>query len=249
MSTSTIQHSTTDFHRSMARFIKLVHLPQLLRRANIHKTRGVHVTDLFEWALSTIFARYLFERADADPRFATKTVRNCLNDARTNWQRLVLLVALRMINYVAHFPEAHRAQALILDDSLFKREFSKRTELLARVFDHDHQRYYRGFRALTLGWSDENTFLPLSFALMSSAHAQNRLVGTTHDCDGRTLAGKRRNQAQRKMNEVALELVDDALAAGTKAKYVLFDSWFTSPKMFVALLKRGLFGVGMLKRT
>lgn len=83
---------------------------------------------------------------------------------------------------------------------------------------------------------------------MSSVHAQNRL-GAARDCDGRTLAGKRRNQAQRKMNEVALELVDDALAAGTRAKYVLFDSWFTSPKMFAALLKRGLFGVGMLKRT
>lgn len=131
MSMSTIQHSTAAFHRSMARFIRLVHLPQLLRRANIHKTRGVHVTDLFEWALSTIFARYSFERADADPRFTTKTVRNCLNDPRTNWQRLVLLVAVSLINYVAHFAESHRAQVLILDDSLFKQEFSKHTELLS----------------------------------------------------------------------------------------------------------------------
>lgn len=248
MSMSTIQHSATDYHRSMRHFTKLVQLSQLLHRANIHKPRGPRVTELFEWVVGTIFSRYSFERADPDPSFTTKTVRNCLNDARTNWQRLVLMVAMQLINYVAHFAQAHRAQALILDDSLFKREFSKHTELLARVFDHDHQCYYKGFRALTLGWSDGNTFLPLNFALMSSIKAKNRL-GAARDCDGRTLAAKRRTQAQRKMSDVALELVDDALHAGTKAKYVLFDSWFTSPKMFAALLKRGLFGVGMLKRT
>lgn len=248
MSMSTIQHSATDFHRSMRHFSQLVRLPQLLHQANIRKTRGVRIITLFEWALGTIFARYSFERAETDPHFCTKTVRNCLNDAHTNWQRLVQLVALRLINYVSHFAEAHRAQALILDDSLFKREFSKHTELLARVFDHDHQCYYRGFRALTLGWSDGNTFMPLSFALMSSANSQNRL-GTVRPCDGRTLAAKRRHQAQRKMNDVALDLIDEAVKAGTKAKYVLFDSWFTSPHMFAALLNRGLFGVGMLKRT
>ncbi|MDB7660563.1 transposase [Lacticaseibacillus rhamnosus] len=245
---STIQHSANDFHRSMKHFSKLVQLSHLLRRANIHKTRGVHVTDLFEWALGTIFARYSFERANPDPRFSTKTVRNCLNDARTNWQRLVLMVAIHLINYVAHFADSRRTQALIIDDSLFKREFSKRTELLSRVFDHDHGCYYKGFRALTLGWSDGNTFMPLNFALMSSSHAKNR-ISTSRVCDGRTLAARRRAQAQRKMNEVALDLVDDAIQAGTKAKFVLFDSWFTSPKMFAALLKRGLFGVGMLKRS
>ena len=130
MSMSTIQHSATDYHRSMRHFTKLVQLSQLLHRANIHKTRGPRVTELFEWVVGTIFSRYSFERADPDPSFTTKTVRNCLNDARTNWQRLVLMVAMQLINYVAHFAQAHRAQALILDDSLFKREFSKHTELL-----------------------------------------------------------------------------------------------------------------------
>ncbi len=53
------------------------------------------------------------------------------------------------------------------------REFSKKTELLARVFDHDKQCYLKGFRALTIGWSDGNTFLPVNFALMSSSKTSN----------------------------------------------------------------------------
>lgn len=74
MSMSTIQHSATDFHRSMRHFSQLVRLPQLLHQANIRKTRGVRIITLFEWALGTIFARYSFERAEADPHFCTKTI-------------------------------------------------------------------------------------------------------------------------------------------------------------------------------
>lgn len=133
---------------------------------------------------------------------------------------------------------------MIVDDSLFKREFSKKTELLSRVFDHDNQCYFKGFRTLTVGWSDGNTFLPVNFALMSSRKQLNRLDRFKH-LDGRSLAAKRRSQAQRKMNDVALELIDVAINAGIKAKYVLFDT----PRMFFELLQRGRFGIGMLKRT
>ncbi|WP_445928188.1 transposase [Levilactobacillus sp. HBUAS70063] len=51
------------------------------------------------------------------------------------------------------------------------------------------------------------------------------------------------------MNDVALELVDSALDAGIKAHYVLFDSWYTSPHMFAELLKRGRYGIGVLKKS
>lgn len=50
------------------------------------------------------------------------------------------------------------------------------------------------------------------------------------------------------MTDVALELVDDAIKSGIKAKYVLFDSWYASPLMFAALLKRHCHGIGMLKK-
>jgi hypothetical protein len=137
---------------------------------------------------------------------------------------------------------------LFIDDSLFKREFSKKTELLSKVFDHDHERYYTGFRALTLCWSDGNTFLPLNFALMASSKAEKQ-IGPQTRCDDRSLAAKRRHQAHRKMNLVVLELVDQAIKAGIKTQYALFDSWFAYPKMFHKLLKRGINGIGMIKQT
>ena len=63
------------------------------------------------------------------------------------------------------------------------------------------------------------------------------------------MAYQRRSQAKRKTNEVALELVDSIMKSGLKAKYVLFDNWYSSPSMFSELLKQGLFGIGMLKKV
>jgi len=248
MSMTILQHSNTSVHHSFHKFSKLVHLSDILRSANIRKTKGVRITSLLEWLIAAVFNRYSIFRANKSKLFTTKTVRNCLNNPHTNWQRLVQLLAINLISYVEHFTDSRRRQALIIDDSLFKREFSKNTELLARVFDHDKQKFFKGFRTLTVGWSDGNTFLPINFALMSSSKKKNQL-GIFKQFDKRSLAYKRRDQAKRKMNDVALELVDSAVKSGIKAKYVLFDSWYSSPHMFSELLKRGLFAVGMLKKT
>lgn len=82
---STIQHHTTNIHHSFRHFSKLVHLSVALRRANISKSRGVRTELLFEWLLTTIFNRYSIFRAEKATNFSKCTVRNCLNNAHTNW--------------------------------------------------------------------------------------------------------------------------------------------------------------------
>lgn len=158
-------------------------------------------------------------------------------------------VTQRVTAYLAPFIDSRRRLAFVLDDTLYPREYSTKTELLARAFDHDNHRYLRGFRALTLGWSDGDTFLPVDFALISSKDAKQRLGTPASSMDQRAISGQRRAQAQRQMNDVAVELLRQALANGVKAHYVLFDSWFSSPKMFWALRQLGLDGLGMIKRS
>ena len=67
--------------------------------------------------------------------------------------------------------------------------------------------------------------------------------------DQRSIAGRRRTQAQRPMNVVTVELLKQAVALGIPAEYVLFDSWFSLPKIFWQLKQLGLDSVGMLKQT
>lgn len=84
------------------------------------------------------------------------------------------------------------------------------------------------------------------FALMSNKGPKN-ILGPCHNLDCRSLAGSRRYQAQAKMNQVAVELVFQALKHNIPAQYVLFDSWYSSPQMFDQIKQLDLDGTGMLK--
>lgn len=130
-----------------------------------------------------------------------------------------------------------RKDVFIIDDRLFDRSRSKKTEFLANVFDHCSMKYKKGFRMLTLGWSDGNSFVPVNYCLLSTAEDKN-LLCRAKKFDGRSIAGKRRSQSRRKATDVMLELIASAQAAGLSARYVLFDSWFFSPKALISLKEK-----------
>ncbi|MCI6125327.1 hypothetical protein [Enterocloster clostridioformis] len=74
---------------------------------------------------------------------------------KTNWQRFTALLSSRIINvFMKPLTDEKRKDVFIIDDSLFDRSHSKKAELLAKVFDHYSMKFKKGFRLLTLGWSD-----------------------------------------------------------------------------------------------
>ena len=242
------KNTENELHNIVHQFTSLIGLSKLTKLVNYRRNSEISLMKVIEWLLMTKFLGRSLYRAHETPNFTSRTVRNNLNDGRINWQRLICQVGSHLIKHLRPFIDRRRRLALIIDDTLFSREYATQTELLARVFDHDKQLYIKGYRALTLGWSDANTFLPINFALMSSKKPQNVLGKSAKTTDQRTIAGRRRRQAQQKMNLVSLQLVKQALANGVLADYVLFDSWYSSPKMFYELTKLGLNGVGMLKK-
>ena len=74
------------------------------------------------------------------------------------------------------------ANVLIIDDSMFERNRSKKVELLAKVYDHAKHKYRFRFRMLTLGWSDGSTFLPVNSILLSTENKKRRGKSTIFSC-------------------------------------------------------------------
>lgn len=170
-----------------------------------------------------------------DGSFCKNTVYRFLNNAKINWFRFTTLLSSRIINdFMQPLTGENRKDVFVIDDSLFDRSRSKKTELLAKVFDHCSMKYKNGYRMLTLGWSDGNSFVPINHCLMSAADDKNLLCKAA-DFDGRSLAGKRRRQSRRKATDVMIDLLKAARSSGISAKYVLFDSWFSSPKTITVL--------------
>lgn len=183
------------------------------------------------------------------PSFAKDTAYRFMKMAQINWIRFTTILSGRIIkDAVVPLNSENRANVLILDDSMFERNRSKKVELLAKVFDHAKHCYKFGFRMLTLGWSDGSTFLPINSILLSTDNQKNRMNEAT-ELDKRTIGYKRRELAQKKGTLAMLELLKQAKAADIPAKYVLFDSWFSSPSSLHAVKEIGYDVIGMVKKT
>ncbi len=245
--------SDTEIFDCIQRFFSRYRVGKLLSRCNGTKEKGVPASSLLRYKLGNIFSQgsmYMQQKTGTfKETFSKNTFYRFLNSTKTNWLRFTSLLASQIINQdLGKLTDETRVNTFIIDDSLFSRSSCKKTELGSRVFDHTDMRYKKGYRLLTLGWSDGCTFLPINSCLAASSKASN-LIGPVKTFDKRTIAGKRRILAQKKTTEGMLTLLDTAISAGISADYVLFDSWFSNPAQILAIKERGLDTIAMIKKS
>ena len=217
------------------------------------KEKGVSPVSLLRYKLSNIFvgrSMYMQQRTGSfTEQFSKNTFYRFLNSVKTNWLRFTSLLAADIVNHdIRDLTDQERKNVFIIDDSLFNRTSCKKTELGSKVFDHTDMHFKKGFRMLTLSWSDGNTLIPVNSCLLAFAKDAN-IIGPVRGFDSRTLAGKRRKLAQTKAPEAMMTLLDTALSAGLNANYVLFDSWFSNPAQVTAIHAKGMEVIAMIKKS
>jgi hypothetical protein len=236
----------------ISKFFKQYNIGNLLKRSNFGKNKGFSCLHLFRFVFMLVFTGKnlyrILHTGDNQELPSKNSVYRFLNSTSYNWRKFLNSLSSMIIkDSVSILTSVERVKVLIFDDSLFSRNRSKAVELLARVFDHTENRYMRGFRLLTLGWSDGNTFLPLSFSLLSSENEKNRLNGINTSIDKRTNGYKLRRESMKKTTEAMFDLLDQLAPYGVPAQYLLFDSWYAYPKVILGVLERNLNVVCMLK--
>lgn len=223
----------------------------LLHRCGIRKRNGHSVRSLIKTIFTLPFVGQNFFRGivlnDA-LAFGKDAAYELLKGSTYNWRRLLLSLARRLFCQFDRLIDDERDCVLILDDSPYERSRSKAVEFLSRVWDHSEKRFIKGFRMLTLCWSDGASCLPVDFFLLSSSNAAKRLCGERKHLDKRCCAYQRRQEAVEKATSHLEVMVRRALSAGIKAKYLLMDSWFTMPTT-VTKLAAHLPVIGMVKKT
>ena len=239
--------------KSIKRFFTRFHISSALKASNAYKKKGIPVVEVFQYLFLLIFVNrsmYMSLITGRNtPGFAKDTVYRFMKMIQINWMRFTTLLASRIIRgAIAPLDSKDRANVLIIDDSMFERNRSKKVELLAKVYDHANHRFRFGFRMLTLGWSDGSTFLPINSILLSSENQKNRVNEATK-VDKRTAGHKRRVLSMQKGTQAMLELLKSAKKSGIPAKHVLFDSWFSSPSTLHAVKSVGYDVIGMVKKT
>ena len=186
-------------------FFKTFEVEKLLHRCNAAKQKGFTVIEIFRYLLCLMFSD-----------------RSMYMQMKTN-------------RYTEDFSKntVHR----FLDNG--KINWEKFTNMLSECIVNSFMRPLTSDARedvfmLTLGWSDGNSFVPISHRLMSSGNDKN-VIGVVEDYDKRSLSYKRRYQARQKATDVMIDMVKQAQKCGHYAKYVLFDTWFSCPCIVAAL--------------
>ena len=224
-----------------------------LRKAGITKKFGFTTSYLFQLVFCLIFHHKswftLLNSKKGDRYPAKDSVYRFMNHSKFAWRRFLTDLSAHAIQKVDQLTDTTRPKVFIIDDSMFDRNRSKKVELLARCMDHSSltKRFYKGFRMLTLGWSDGFSFMPLDFTLLSSKKAQ--INGISENIDKRSSGYKRRVEALESAPAVIPSMLERALQAGVSADYVLMDTWFTQQPLIQSIAELGLDVIGMVKAT
>lgn len=210
----------------------------ILNRSGIRKFKGTSPLAIFEAIFMLAFYGQNFYRGivlNENLGFQKDVAYELLENPRYNWRLFLLRLVVKIINVIELLTSKEREKVLVADDSDYDRARSKKVELLARIFDHNTGKYLKGFKLLTLGWTDGATFLPLDFVLRSSAKVANRIQGIIKDLDKRTCGYKRRQEAMTKSTDLLEVMVKRIMALGIKADYLLMDSWFCFASLIAKL--------------
>ena len=255
MNKSITQDNQNDkqISKSIRKFFIRFHLSSALKAANAYKKKGTPASEIFQYLFLLVFSnRSMYMNlltGRNTPDFAKDTVYRFIKMIQINWIRFTTILSSRIIKEaIVPLNSKDRANVLIIDDSIFERNRSKKVELLAKVYDHAKHSYKFGFRMLALGWSDGSTFLPVNSILLSTENKKYR-INEAKSVDKRSVGYKRRCLSLEKGTHAMLELLKHAKKADIPANYVLFDSWFSSPSSIHSVKEIGYDVIGMVKKT
>jgi hypothetical protein len=220
----------------LGKAVKTLNLSTYLRCCGAAKTKGYPLVHLFYAMLLLPFLNKTFTalwrhffflehlRARKD------TYYRALKYQGIHWRALISRLCLKAIASVEPVPL--REKLLIADDTINPKR-GKRIELTSYVRDHTHGRTVLGMSHLVLSYFDGKSLFPLDFSIHTSSKRPKESFSKA--MDGRTVASKRRKEAFRKKTDLLIEMVQRAWNHGVDACFVLFDSWFASPKLIRAV--------------
>ena len=250
-------HAEKSTINSVSKFYDHYKLGAALKRAGAYKKKGVLVATIVTYLISLVYTgKSMFEdMRSANPLakgFSKDTVYRFLNQTYVNWQTFLLTVASTVVADIDKLTSNDRRSAFVIDETIFKALYAKKTELVSLVHDSSEKgksKYKWGFRMLTLGWTDGVSFIPLSFRHLASSEEKLQRRKCNPNLDKRSRAYRIRKEAVSKATDVLLLHLKAAITAGITAKYVLFDSWFAYPATIIKIRSLKLHVTARVKDT
>jgi hypothetical protein len=229
-------------------FSRFVSLPLALFRFCRAKSQGFDILNIFQTLFFLVFQERnlwrLSVKSDSPLTFGRDTAYRFLNSPWHNWRRFLYFIATKTVIFLRTLTSDSKRKVFVADDSSYDKSRSHKLELLSKLYDHAEKHYYRGYRFLTLAFTDGISLIPIDFSLLGS---QKVLYPADKDIDKRSQGWKRRLEATTQAPTVLLNMIDSSRSVISEWSYILADSWFSNPSFIRELRKRRLHFTGRLK--
>jgi hypothetical protein len=247
------EHAEKSTIGSVTNFCNQYQVGPALKRAGAYKQKGVSVIAIILYLISLVYTgKTMFEdMRSPNPfakGFAKDTVYRFLNQTCVNWQVFLLSIAAKVVAEIDRLTSNDRLSAFIIDDTIFKALYAKKTELVSLVHDNSEKgknKYKWGFRMLTLCWTDGVSLIPLAFRHLASSKKELIRCGSKPGLDKRSCAYRIRKEALSKSTDIVIALLKAAIKAGIRAKHLLFDAGLAHP---ITIIKTNALGFHVTTR-
>ena len=227
-------------------------MKSMLLRCGFKKRSGASPVNLLIAAISTVLCGYsnIYEMFcstfSRSLNVSRDSVYRFLKNDRYNWNTLLLDMSAFVVKFISSLSDEGHFNTFIIDDTVLERPRSKKTEGLCWIFNHVIGKSVKGFIALSLGWSDGISFVPVSNHLVGARKDKNRIQGLNKS-DRRLSSYERKAELYEKKPNLALRALKRALNHGINASHVLVDSWFFSDTFIASVKELGLDVICLVK--
>lgn len=181
--------------------------------------------------------------------FKRSTMYERLGSGQIEWQTMSTFICVKIALHLFKLRGCDIDDLyLVVDDTIIRRNRSKRLEFSAMIHDHNDNRFYRGFSLLTVGLTDGKIFVPLTFRLLASQNT-SKVFNYKPYKDDKSESSRIRNDATSNRFEVLYSMLEMLRDMGVSSSTLLMDSWFGHPSVIQRLNIMGFETITMLKAS
>ena len=222
----------------IADVLKEIRVTTLLRRSRFIKKEGASTSTILLHFIYMLvmnkniasFIKYSKESLSKDVYY------RALKSNKYQWQKLLMLTVLKLIDKVSILHRGKTIKVLILDDTVENKRGSHIEGVCDRIHSNKENRFVRGINMLSLVFNDGYSNFMLDFALKFNKKLKIDLEHFKHQFYHTSALAKRKSEGLESKLNIAVRMVARALKAGIEADYLLVDSWYSKP-VFIKEIK------------
>jgi len=171
-------------------------------------------------------------------KMSRSAVYRFMNNSFYDWRKLIYRICIKFIDA---FSNEENLTAFIIDDTTISKEGYK-CEKVTTVYDHSSKSFVYGFKQVTLAYCDEKSIIPIDSSLHGETELSNKKSEKQNSKvrNAKSIGAKRIKEFILDKITSAKDMIKRAIQVGLKAKYAVFDSWYTSNDFVNTLVESGL---------